>query len=190
MSYHHYTTEGIILRREDRGENDAVYVVLTETLGLVIVQATGIRLLKSKLRTVLQQRNIVKITLVRGKTLWRVTTCVFIATAPNVLAPAIPRLYKLLRQFVVFDESIPLIYQHFKNFFTIPEDVSSNSRRLKVAETITTARVLATLGMLDQIELPEVENVSIFTALFCDQNEATHEVLLKHIQNRLGETLL
>ena len=190
MSYHHYTTEGIILRREDRGENDAVYVVLTESLGLIIVQATGIRLLKSKLRTVLQPRNIVKITLVRGKALWRVTTCVFVATAPNVLAPTIPRLYKLLRQFVVFDESIPVIYQHFKNLFTITEDIWGNAKRLKTAETITTARILATLGMRDQVEVNEIEGESVFTAAFCDQSEIVNEILLKHIQNRLSETLL
>lgn len=190
MSYHHYTTEGIILKREDRGENDAVYVVLTENLGLIAVQASGIRLLKSKLRTVLQPRNIVNITVVRGKVSWRVTTCQLIQTIQDPLVPAIPRLYKLLRQFVVFDEIVPDVFRCYKAFLAIESVIANEARRLRTAEILTTARLLYILGMIDNLGITEIESQMVFTEDFCDTRQVLADTLLKHIQKRLSETLL
>lgn len=190
MSYHHYTTEGIVLKREDRGENDAVYVVLTQDLGLIAVQATGIRLLKSKLRTVLQPRNIVSITVVRGKAAWRVTTCQLIETINDSLTPAVPRLYKLLRQFVVFDEIVPEVFVCYKNFLTIDTTTATNLRCVRTAEILTTARLLYILGMLDNLGIKEIENQIVFSVDFCESKHALAETLLKHINKRLSETLL
>ena len=189
MSYHHYTTDGIILKRENRGENDAVYVVFTEMLGLIVAHASGIRLLKSKLRFVLQPGNTVKITLVKGKVLWRITTCVLYSTLSLPVQSALPRLYKLLRTCIVFDEPLPYVYNHIQSFALISDDVSKDTNLFRVAETLTTARVLVTLGMLDKIDAP-VDEISPLTASFCSLYQVSGDTLLRHIKNRLGESVL
>lgn len=190
MSYHHYTTEGVILKRENRGENDAVYVVFTETLGLLVAHASGIRLLKSKLRFALQTGNKVQITLVRGKTLWRITTCMLLSVLPVVVQAFVPRLYKLLRTCVVFDEPLPLIYEHIRSLISIDSDVYQNKRLFRTAETVVTARMLATLGMLDQVRMGEFDEVSPLTASFCISYQVKEEMLLQHIKTRLSESVL
>lgn len=189
MSYHHYTTEGIILKREDRGDNDAVYIVFTETLGLIVVYARGVRLLKSKLRFVLQLGNKVRITLVRGKALWRVTTCTLIYEVPLQVYPSLMRLYKLIRTHLVFDEPTLLLYGYMRDFVSVEYAIYMHQSRLRTAEIITTARILASLGILDDVQ-KNIDESPALTSAFCDshQNDVLH--LLKHIKNRLHESAL
>lgn len=189
MSYQHYTTEGVILKRENRSENDAVYIVFTEMFGLVVAHATGIRLLKSKLRFVLQVGNRVRITFVRGKTLWRITTCVLIAHLPIGMQAACVRLYKLFRAHLVFDEPVPHIYKHLRGFLDIDEETKMNPILLRVAEIVTTARILSSLGILDHIET-RVDESSRLSTQFCISYEKESETLLRHMKTRLNESVL
>lgn len=189
MSYQHYTTEGVILKRENRGENDAVYVVFTETLGLIIVHASGIRLLKSKLRFVLQSGNLVRITVVRGKTLWRVTTCSLMYSVPIDVQAVLLRFYKLLRTHLVFDEPVAHIYNHLRSFLVIDRNVYMQIQTLRTAEIVTTARILSSLGMLDHID-KVIDESSALTNEFCNLYESESFTLLKHVKSRLQESVL
>ena len=188
MSYQHYTTEGVILKRENRGENDAVYIVFTEMFGLVVAHASGIRLLKSKLRFVLQSGNRVHITFVRGKTLWRITTCTLIFTLPSTMHGVFSRMYKLLRAHLVFDEPVLHIYNHVREFLNINEDVYSQSTLLRTAEIITTARILSSLGMLDHVQT-EIDEKSSLSSGFCIAYEKESQALLLHVKGRLNESV-
>jgi len=64
MSYHIYTTEGIILKKRDVGEADRFFSVFTKDFGRIEVKARGVRYLKSKLRYCLSGDSILKITFV------------------------------------------------------------------------------------------------------------------------------
>lgn len=189
MSYHHYTTEGVILKRENRGENDAVYVVFTELLGLIVVHASGIRLLKSKLRFVLQPGNRVHITVVRGKTLWRVTTCSLVYSLPKDMHIVLLRFYKLLRTHLVFDEPVTHIYNHVRSFLVVDKNVYTQAPALRTAEIVTTARILFSLGMLDHID-ETIDESSALTSEFCSLYESESVILLKHVKSRLHESVL
>ena len=189
MSYQHYTTEGVILKREDRGENDAVYIIFTEMFGLVVAHASGIRLLKSKLRFVLQPGNRVRITFVRGKTLWRITTCVLVFTLPPTMYAVFARLYKLLRAHLVFDEPVAHIYDHVRGFLDADEDVRMQPILLRTAEIITTARILSSLGILDHVQT-EIDEKSPLSSAFCVAYEKESQVLLRHVKGRLNESAL
>lgn len=189
MSYQHYTTEGVILKREDRGENDAVYVVFTEMFGLVVAHASGIRLLKSKLRFVLQLGNRVRITFVRGKTIWRITTCTLIFNPPRVMFAVFARIYKLLRAHLVFDEPVPHIYGHVQLFLDLDQNVCMQPTLLRTAEIVTMARILASLGMLDHVQTGLDEHSSL-SGEFCKLYEKESQALLRHIKGRLNESTL
>ncbi|MFZ2151489.1 MAG: recombination protein O N-terminal domain-containing protein [Minisyncoccia bacterium] len=189
MSYQHYTTEGVILKRENRGENDAVYIIFTEMFGLVVAHASGIRLLKSKLRFVLQLGNRVCITFVRGKVLWRITTCTLVFNPPRPMYTVFTRIYKLLRAHLVFDEPVPHIYDHMRAFLLIDQNVCVQPTLLRTAEIVTMARILSSLGMLDHAQT-QLDEHSVLSSEFCESYEKESQTLLRHIKERLNESTL
>lgn len=67
MSYHIYTTRGIILSAKPFQEADRVYKILTRDFGLIYATATGVRRAESKLRGSLEPLRISSVSLVRGK---------------------------------------------------------------------------------------------------------------------------
>ncbi|MEI6843524.1 MAG: recombination protein O N-terminal domain-containing protein [bacterium] len=74
MSYHIYTTNGIILKRTAFAEANVFLHILTEDLGLIVASAQSARLAKSKLSGGLQEYSLVTISCVKGKNGWKVTS--------------------------------------------------------------------------------------------------------------------
>jgi len=74
--YRTYTTEAVVLGSRDAGEANKYYFLLTRELGLIHAFAQGVRELKSKLRYSLAELSYVKVSLVRGKEKWRLTSVV------------------------------------------------------------------------------------------------------------------
>lgn len=70
--HHKYNTEAFILKSLSHKDANKIYFLFTEEFGLVRAIATGVRLLKSKLRYHLSDFNYVSISLVRGKEYWRI----------------------------------------------------------------------------------------------------------------------
>src|SRR3989344_2997459 len=78
MSYHIYTTKGIVLNSRPWREADRIYSILTRELGLVKAQALGVRKEGSKLRGAIEPVCLTTVSLVRGKEYWRLTSAEFI----------------------------------------------------------------------------------------------------------------
>lgn len=90
MSHRLYTTEGLILAAHDYGEANGFYQVLTPDLGLIGASAQGVRHLKSKLRPQLGSLGHAKLTLVRGRQVWRLVG----AESSGLLAPVLNEVSK------------------------------------------------------------------------------------------------
>jgi DNA repair protein RecO (recombination protein O) len=84
MSYHIYATEGIILSSNLAGESNRFYHILTKDIGLIGVWGQGVRKLESKLRYNLDDFSYVRVHVVRGKNLWRLTDVETISTYTGV----------------------------------------------------------------------------------------------------------
>jgi DNA repair protein RecO len=76
MSYHIYTTDGIILKRTPFGEANILLHILTEDLGLIIASAQSARVSHSKLRPALQEYTYLSVSCVKGKNGWKVTNVI------------------------------------------------------------------------------------------------------------------
>src|SRR3954468_15203265 len=76
MSYHIYTTNGIILKRTPFGEANILLHILTEDFGLIMASARSARLSVSKLRTTLQEYSFVSVSCIKGKNGWKITNAV------------------------------------------------------------------------------------------------------------------
>ncbi len=72
--HHIYHTEGIILSSSNFGEAGKYYNIFTRDLGMVHASAQGVRKMSSKLRYVLQDFSYIKLDLVVGKNIFRITT--------------------------------------------------------------------------------------------------------------------
>ena len=96
MSYHIYTTPGIVLRHWPLREADRVYVILTRDLGLIRASAIGVRKETSKLRGALEPLSLSTVSLVRGKEYWRITSAVFESAIPPKFAAPLSLLEKLV----------------------------------------------------------------------------------------------
>lgn len=74
MSHHIYQTRAFIIDSLDTGEANKFIAMFTEDLGLIYVAAQGVRLVQSKLRPSIQEMSFSKVSLVRGRELWRLTS--------------------------------------------------------------------------------------------------------------------
>jgi DNA repair protein RecO (recombination protein O) len=72
--HHIYHTEAIILGSKNYGDSGKVFFLFTRELGMISAGATGIRTMSSRLRYILQDYAYVKVDLVRGKDMWRLTS--------------------------------------------------------------------------------------------------------------------
>jgi DNA repair protein RecO len=90
MSYHIYTTRGIVLSARPVGEADRIYAILTRELGLVRARAISVRKGTSKLRGSVEPYTLAHLSFVRGKEQWRLTSAEVIKRLPtgeSVLKP-------------------------------------------------------------------------------------------------------
>ena len=71
--HHIYHTEGIILDSRNFGEAGRRYSIFTRDLGMISATAQGVRKMSSKLRFVLQNFAYLKIDLVAGRNIFRIT---------------------------------------------------------------------------------------------------------------------
>ena len=74
MSHHIYQTDAFIIDSKNVGEANKIVYLFTKDIGMISATAQGVRLLKSKLRYSLQDFSYSKVSLVRGKEVWRITS--------------------------------------------------------------------------------------------------------------------
>lgn len=146
MSYHIYTTKGLVLSERPLREADRVYSILTRDLGLIRATALGVRKEPSKLRGALEPVTFVTLSLVRGKEYWRVTS----AVALERISPT----RELLRPLLLLERLVQGEAHH-------PELYDAVEKYLHSGETELVAQMLFHLGYLSAsaLELEEKELV-------------------------------
>jgi len=171
MAYQTYITEALVCGSSDSNTADRSFLIFTRDAGMVYVHAKSIREERSKHRYALQEFSHVRITLVRGKSGWKV-----IGTEPiqNFYANTSSREERALLRNVVM--LLKRVMQGETSHESIFEDVISAFTRNstyepKKLETALSFRILHTLGyvapgedhvgFLDGALTPElVENIS------------------------------
>lgn len=72
--HHLHTTPAIVLGSYEHGESNRVYRLFTRELGLLYVHGQGVRALKNRNRYALATHSVARVTLVRGRETWRLTS--------------------------------------------------------------------------------------------------------------------
>jgi len=145
MSYHIYTTKGLVLSERPMREADRIYTILTRDLGLIRATAMGIRKEASKLRGNIEPVSLSSISLVRGREYWRVTSAEFVQ---NILStPFVARPLVLLEKLVQGEASHPELFD------VVEKALLSLELHNEIFEIRLVSQILMHLGYLKKSDL-------------------------------------
>jgi DNA repair protein RecO len=157
MAHHIYTTDAFVLESTLSGEADRFYTLFTYDLGLVRATARGVRLQKSKLRYSLQDFSRTRVSLVRGKEVWRITSAKIednlftrFNQDKNVIG-VIAQIMALIRRLVGGEEKNETLFIILAEAFKFLEKREQWGSELKHFEIIVVLRVLHNLGYLRDV---------------------------------------
>lgn len=148
MSYHIYTTEGIILKRTGFGEANILLHVLTKEFGLIIASARSARLAVSKLRPALQEYTLVSVSLVKGKNGWKITNVVsidsFFFGLPEYTHKVMSQVSFVLLQMIQGESPDKELFKIVKEGFNSLKNI--NQENISFFEVLIVVRILNELG--------------------------------------------
>mgnify|MGYP001603524389 FL=1 len=192
--HHIYHTEGIILDSANRGEADKLFSIFTRDLGMIYATAQGIRKMSSKLRFVLQDFAYLKIDLVAGKNIFRVTS----ASKTNVLekitkTPETFRVFaniaRLLKRLLAGVEPNEALFADvLKGLFAL-EKTKTKEDLLNI-EAIIVLRILNNLGYIGEHEILQNLIKSPFEENIVFEASKSRAKILHQINKELKETHL
>ncbi len=155
MSYHVYTTDGIILKRTAFGEADLLLHVLTKDLGLIIASARSARLSVSKLRPGLQEFSFISLSCIKGKNGWKITNVAykdsFYFGQTIESKKIVAQIAKVLLQTITGEMSLPLVFEIVSGGIETLSKLSQQN--IKQAEALILLRLLSELGYVAKTEI-------------------------------------
>ncbi len=158
MSYHIYTTDGIILKRTPFGEANILVHVLTHDLGLIMCSARSARLYVSKLRPALQEYAHVSISCIKGKGGWKITNVVskgsFYYDYPEYSHKVISQVTFVLMQMIQGETPQKELFDIVRNGFEFLKQVPKDF--IMEFETLVVLRILNELGYVVKDSQTEV----------------------------------
>ncbi|MDQ3014439.1 MAG: DNA repair protein RecO [bacterium] len=187
MAHHVYNTQGLIIESTPRGEANKMYLIFTEELGMVRASAQGVRLLKSKLRFALQEYSFARVSLVRGKDMWKVTNAKAqwsmyhqYKDQKHILYAA-AQIISLLKRLIPGEEKNERLYGVIIEAFDFLHQHELNKAEVSAFERIVVLRVLHNLGyggntavVKNFTEAPITRELII--EMISAQSEATKEI--------------
>jgi len=150
--HHIYQTEGFVLRTRPAAEESKTIRLMTKDLGVVEARAQGVRRGASKLRFALQEFSYCKVSLVRGKEIWRIVNAVPLENAffilrgsPEALA-TVARILALVGRLVSGEEEHAELFDIVRASIESLANDSFSREEILLAESIFVLRILAALG--------------------------------------------
>lgn len=196
MSHHIYHTDALVLAGDDRGEANKYLTLFTSELGLIRATAQGVRLGKSKLRFALQDFSYVRVDLVRGRDVWRVTSAIFQESfAPVVLSPdsgvVLRNVTRLLIRLLAGEESHPDLFAHvLESFRYLKEKSSEVAASILSAESVIVLRILFHTGYLALREADDMFLTAPLGQALLEEAALRRQEMLRMINASLQETQL
>jgi DNA repair protein RecO len=187
MAHHVYNTQGFIIESTPRGEANKMYLIFTEELGMVRASAQGVRLLKSKLRFALQDLSFARISLVRGKDMWKLTNAKAEWSVYNQhkdhkeILYAGAQILNLLKRLIPGEEKNEKLFEYVKNAFLFLHEHELNKEQASAFERLIVLNVLHFLGYgATSANLKSFLEVSVTIDLIDEmikhKSEATQEI--------------
>lgn len=151
MAYQTYTTEAIVCGSKPHNTSDRSFLLFTRDAGMVYATARSVREERSRQRYALQDFALIRVSLVRGKSGWRIgsvenETNAFSAARSRAARTGVLRVIKLLRQFVRGEDVQPGLYEDARH--ALVEICRTSETDAARISDIFTLRLLHKLGYI------------------------------------------
>ena len=192
MSHNIYNTDGFILKSANFGEANKYFFIFTEDFGLVKAAAQGVRLLQSKLRYSLEDFSFTRISFVRGREIWRITSAEkkFTVKEPEKFL-LLSRIFSLLLRLLHGEEKNLELFQSLKEGidFLIKSELTESE--LSNFECILALRILSALGYIGKLQdFDQFVSSPYFTVELILAMSALKSKAISEINKSLKETHL
>lgn len=195
--HHIYNTEGFVLSGMNVGEANRYVRVFTKDFGAIGASAQGVRLLQSKLRYSLQDYSYSKISLVRGKHIWRITGAIQEKNLRDSFNDnqgkfeVLAKTFSLLERLVRGEEENEPLFLHIFSVCEFLEKEDLDRNFLKNCEYIFVLRILQSLGyMAESKDLSRFTASSFWTKELVSKMGAVSRAAVSQINKSLKETQL
>lgn len=181
MSYQVYTTEALVCGSFDNNTADKSFLLFTKDAGMLYASARSVREERSRQRYALQDFSLITVSLIRGKTGWRIGSVdsdnnLFRTALTREARGSVVRILKLIRRYVQGEEPHPKLYNELIEALQYIAEATVPERIL--AEEIIATRFFYELGYItDSTRLAMVFSGTLGQAL-----ELTPASLLPAIQ--------
>lgn len=193
--HHIYHTHGFILSSRNMGEANKMLTIYTREMGLVRAAVQGIRLNKSKLRFALQDLSYVKVDIVRGKEIWRVTSAKHIssfslARSERSSLLLIVRVSKLIERLCDGEENNEKIFDDFIQALYLLDDTGVSRSSREALELHLVLRIMDSLGYIGESEIFSKYISSSFEDTHIENLLKDRQSIITHINKALNESQL
>lgn len=146
--YKIYTTDALVCRTLPRNTADLSVLLFTREAGMLVASVKSGREERSKHRSALQEFSLVRVSLVRGKSGWRVTGAeplgnLYFRLSSRQERTVLRNTVRFLRRFVHGEEPVQALFDDIVDALASGEPEVLSDGRL---ETALTLRMLHTLG--------------------------------------------
>ncbi len=157
MSYVTYTTEALVCGSFNRATADRSFLLFTREAGMLYAEARSVREERSRQRYALQDFSQVRVSLVKGKQVWRVGSALplendYYRATDKAARGSIALVYRLVRRFVTGESVDPALYDFVVRGLSVLAGTLTDRSRY---ETLFTYRLLARLGYVDTSRSPQ-----------------------------------
>lgn len=190
MSYQIYTTETIVLKRVPY-DNNVSYLLFTKDFGLISALATGVRKSESKLRYALQEYSVCQISLVKGKSTWRITSALleknlYLHTETFAAKDVIARICTQVIRLVAGQEKDEQLFDTVR--MGLQELSESTTDAIASLEILIMLRMLYLLGYVSDVDM--VAPYSVYDEKALEIVSLSRSLFIAHINKGLQESQL
>lgn len=159
MAHRIYQTDAFVLQGVNIGDSHQYVDVFTRELGLVRVVARSVRYERSKLRYSIQPFSYVKVSLVRGKEVWRLTGAVaesnlfYDLKGDSGVQKLVAQVFSLVRRLVQGEEKNEYLFNTLISFMNFLDENEIEASEIRPLECIVILRILYSLGYSANSEL-------------------------------------
>jgi recombinational DNA repair protein (RecF pathway) len=156
MSYVTYTTEALVCGGFEQNTADKSFLLFTKEAGMLFAVAKSVREERSLQRPALQDFSRIRVSLVKGKTGWRVGSVEalsndFARATTREMRGSVVALYRLLRRFIRGEEPVGELYDVVIKGLDLLLSELSNRRAV---ELLIEVEILSVLGYVDKEAVP------------------------------------
>lgn len=191
MSHTKHHTNAIILRSVGTGEADKFIWALSREFGMVGFHARSIRKISSKQRCYLEPLSYARLSLVRGRNMWRLTNVSEAGQGfrrgPESILRARTRTVSLVSRLVHGEESHPDLFSTIYEGFSFFDKAEISDMESYYLENLIYLRVLSLLGYVEKEKeiAGLLEDLSLYDRGVLDNTIKKDEAVRFHISRAL-----